>query len=123
MAFLAMIMIIGQNILPSWFNPDSEVINLSAKLLVIAAIFQLFDGLQVVGMGILRGINDLKMPTYIAFFAYWIVAVPLCYVLSKTYQMEAVGVWIGLLAGLIISSGLIFWRIRNQQAQMTEKNR
>lgn len=114
MSVTALIMIMGNYFLPGLYNSDPDVIELSAQLLVIAAIFQLFDGLQVVGLGVLRGINDLKTPTQIAVFAYLIVTIPLCYILSTVFDMKAVGVWIGFLAGLAISATLIFWRIRNR---------
>ncbi|MFT5147993.1 MAG: MATE family multidrug resistance protein, partial [Flavobacteriales bacterium] len=77
-----------------------------------------FDGYQVVGLGVLRGINDLKTPTYIAALSYWIVTIPACYILAVVYDLKAVGVWYGFLLGLLISSSLIYLRIRNRMKLM-----
>ena len=82
------------------FTTDEAVIALAAKLLVVAAIFQLFDGGQVVSSGALRGLGDVKVPTVITFVAYWLVALPGGYLLAFHTPLGPVGVWAGLAAGL-----------------------
>ena len=74
------------------------------------AIFQLFDGIQAVSLGLLRGLQDVKIPTAITIFSYWVVGLPLSYYLGIYLPLGAVGVWIGLTASLICSAALLSWR-------------
>lgn len=89
-------------------NPD--VMRLAAALVIMAGFFQLSDGVQVVALGGLRGLSDVNVPTLITLFSYWIVALPLSYILAFPFKLDAVGVWIGLLAGLTIAAVLLTWR-------------
>jgi MATE family multidrug resistance protein len=89
---------------------NREVIAISSKLLLVAAVFQISDGIQVVVLGALRGLQDVKIPMYITFVAYWIIGFPISYYLGIYTEMKAVGVWIGLLAGL--TAAAIFLYIR-----------
>lgn len=89
---------------------NQEVIAIAAKLLLVAAVFQISDGIQVVVLGALRGLQDVKIPMYITFIAYWIVGFPISYYLGIHTELKAVGVWIGLLAGL--TAAAIFLYIR-----------
>jgi MATE family multidrug resistance protein len=100
------------NYLPTIFSTHAEIIELSSKLLIIAAMFQLFDGLQVTILGVLRGLEDVKVPTVITLIGYWVIALPLCYVLAFKTGLETVGIWIGLLVSLIVVSGGLLWRLR-----------
>jgi len=104
--------IFGRNILPTFFTKadDVEVILLASKLLIIAALFQLSDGVQVVALGCLRGIQDVKIPSIITFVAYWIITIPLGYFLCVTLKMGAWGMWIALGLGLTISAVLLVRR-------------
>jgi multidrug resistance protein, MATE family len=116
MAFMfccACLLILFHNQLPYLFSNDPEVIQIASQLIVIAAFFQLSDGIQVVGLGALRGVNDTKIPTYITLFAYWIIALPLCYFLAFKMNMGVNGIWYGLLVGLSIAAVLLFWRFNN----------
>jgi MATE family multidrug resistance protein len=70
----------------------------------------LSDGLQVVVLGALRGMQDVKVPTYITFVAYWIIGFPISYLLGLVYDLGSFGIWIGLLAGLTASAILLFLR-------------
>ncbi len=94
------------------FVNDAEVVALAAQLLVVAAIFQLFDGAQVIGAGALRGLADVRVPAVITFIAYWLLAIPGGYVLGLHTRLGAVGVWIGLACGLAIAAALLAWRFR-----------
>jgi MATE family multidrug resistance protein len=96
--------------LAAGFVDDPVVVELAARLLVVAAIFQLFDGAQVIGSGSLRGLTDVRMPAAITFLAYWLLAIPGGYFLALHTSLGAVGVWIGLAAGLAIAAILLAWR-------------
>lgn len=87
-----------------------EVTSIAAKLLIIAAIFQISDGIQVVVLGALRGMQDVKIPTLITFIAYWIIGFPISYYLSMYTEYKTSGIWIGLLAGLTASAVMLFIR-------------
>lgn len=92
---------------------DQNVIEAAIPLLNIAALFQLSDGVQVVGLGVLRGIADIKIPTVITFIAYWVIALPLGYILSFNFGIGAIGIWLGLLTGLTVSAILLYFRFKN----------
>ena len=99
--------------LPSLFTKDIGVINLSASLLIIAAFFQLSDGIQVVALGALRGIKDVKIPTIITLIAYWVIGLPMSYVLAFVFKLGVLGVWYGLFLGLTTAAILLFLRFRH----------
>jgi MATE family multidrug resistance protein len=98
------------------FTPDPAVIQVGSQLLLVAAAFQLFDGLQTVATGALRGAADTRTPMLANFVAYWLMGLPAGYVLCFTLGWGAVGIWIGLCGGLMIigSALLIAWRRRMQ---------
>lgn len=89
---------------------NTEVIEIASKLLLIAAIFQISDGIQVVVLGALRGLQDVKIPMYITFVAYWIIGFPISYYLGEYTELKAEGVWIGLLAGLTAAAVFLYIR-------------
>ncbi|AIZ41960.1 MATE family efflux transporter [Cellulophaga baltica] len=93
---------------------NMEVISIAAQLLVVAAIFQISDGLQVVILGALRGLQDVKVPTFITFVAYWMIGFPTSYYLSLYTELKSIGIWIGLLAGLTASAILLYIRFNTQ---------
>lgn len=92
------------------FTPDVAVIEMSVKLLFIAAVFQLFDGIQVIAIGALRGLTDVRVPTLITFCAYWLIGFPAAYLLGFTFNVGATGVWSGLAIGLAFAAVLLLWR-------------
>ncbi|MCW5910018.1 MAG: MATE family efflux transporter [Cyclobacteriaceae bacterium] len=100
----ALLFIFGRYWLPGLYIDDYAVIELTASLLIIAAFFQLSDGIQVVTAGALRGLQDVKIPSLLIFVAYWIIALPLGYVLAFKFQTGAYGIWIGLLIGLTVTA-------------------
>jgi len=104
MGTFGIIFIVFRWFLPTLYIDNQEVIQTAASLLVIAALFQLSDGTQAVGVGALRGIADAKVPTVITFVAYWVIALPVGYVLGFNLNLGVTGVWIGLLLGLTASA-------------------
>jgi len=110
-----------KDILPLAYIDNDLVVKTAASLLLIAGLFQLSDGFQVVVLGALRGLQDVKIPTYITFFAYWIVGLPISYLLGKTYGWGSQGLWVGLLAGLTTSAVLLFLRFNYLSNKLIEK--
>jgi len=124
MAICGVIFILGRNILPTFFTKkeEVEVITLAAKLMIIAALFQLSDGIQVTALGTLRGMQDVKIPSIYTFIAYWVITIPLGYFLCVTLAMGAFGMWIALGLGLTISALFLVKRFLNLSAKRIRKN-
>ncbi|MGB3946943.1 MAG: MATE family efflux transporter [Bacteroidia bacterium] len=110
MSISAFCFIIFRNALPLLFSKDMAVVELSSALLIVAAFFQLSDGTQVVGLGALRGMKDVKIPTIITLIAYWVVGLPMSYVFAFIWGYGVLGVWYGLSIGLTITAVFLFWR-------------
>ena len=104
MCISAFVFIVFRDILPTFYVDDYEVISLASSLLIIAGLFQLSDGVQAVGLGVLRGIRDTKTPTLVTFISYWVIAIPLSYYLGIISGYGLFGVWIGLSVGLTIAA-------------------
>ena len=98
------------------------VAELAGSLLFIAAFFQIFDGAQVVALGSLRGLQDVRIPTWITFLAYVLIGVPVMLYLSIEAAMGARGVWIGLCLGLVVSSLLLYLRFRYLSNKLIRTN-
>jgi MATE family multidrug resistance protein len=96
--------------LPTWYIDDIDVISLASHLMILAAAFQIFDGLQAVGLGILRGLHDTLIPTRIVILSYLVVALPVSYLLGFHTSLGPTGIWLGYVAGLIVSSTGFVWR-------------
>jgi MATE family multidrug resistance protein len=103
----AVLFVVFQHQLPLFFTPNAEVAAIASTLLVLAAIFQISDATQAIGVGLLRGIKDAKLPTAFVAFAYWIIGIPVGYFLSFKVNMGPSGIWIGFIAGLTASSILL----------------
>lgn len=108
----AILFIIFRRQLPLIFNKDHEVIKVAAWLLLFAAVFQISDSTQAISAGLLRGIKDMKIPTLYIAIAYWIVGIPVGYVLAFYFRMGAAGIWTGLIAGLTFSAAFLSIRFR-----------
>lgn len=91
---------------------NAAVISITAQLLLVAAFFQISDGLQVVVLGALRGFQDVKIPTFITFIAYWMIGFPVSYYLGLHTELASVGIWLGLLAGLTASAVMLYMRFK-----------
>ena len=117
--FFCLIFLIFNDLLPllyldpsdqSNLNDVNEVISIASKLLIVAGVFQLFDGIQAVVLGALRGMQDVNKPAIIIFFSYGILGFPISYFLGFHTSLAMVGIWIGLLSGLFFSSLFLFLR-------------
>ncbi len=107
---------------PSELVDNQEVVAIAAKLLLVAAVFQISDGIQVVVLGALRGLQDVKIPMYITFVAYWVIGFPISYYLGEYTELKAVGVWIGLLAGLTAAALFLFIRFHYLTKKLITEN-
>ena len=129
--FFGLLFVILHNFLPHLFLnmenvnqaiENKEVIIIASKLLLVAAVFQISDGIQVVVLGALRGLQDVKVPMYITFVAYWVVGFPISFFLGKYTELKSVGVWIGLLAGLSTAALFLYLRFHKLTKQQLLKS-
>ena len=107
---------------PSGFNDVSEVLKIASNLLIVAGVFQLFDGIQAVVLGSLRGMQDVIKPAIIIFFSYGILGFPISYTLGFYTSLGMVGIWIGLLSGLFFSSLFLFLRFNYLSKKIIKLN-
>ena len=119
--FFAIGFILLKDVLPLVYIDNIEVVTTAASLLLIAGLFQLSDGFQVVVLGALRGLQDVKIPTFLTFIAYWVIGFPISYILGKTLNWGSQGIWIGLLAGLTTSAVLLYIRFNYLTKKLIEK--
>lgn len=101
---------------------NQEVIEMAGKLLLIAAIFQISDGIQVTALGALRGLQDVNIPMGITFISYWIIGFPLCIYLALYTDLKAEGIWYGLLAGLTIAAIFSYLRFHFMAKKYINQN-
>lgn len=101
---------------------NAEVVQIAATLLLAAAVFQITDSLQVIALGALRGLQDVKIPTLITFISYWVIGFPICYCLGKADAYGSLGIWIGLIAGLSVAAVLLFIRFHFLTKNLIEKS-
>ena len=95
------------------YKDNMEVLSIASNLLLAAAFFQISDSIQVVVLGALRGLQDVKIPTILTFISYWVVGFPVSYFLGKEEMYGSFGIWLGLLAGLTTASVLLFIRFNS----------
>jgi MATE family multidrug resistance protein len=119
-AIFAVGFILLKDLLPLIYIDNAEVIFLASQLLIVAALFQLSDGLQVVILGALRGLQDVRMPTMICFISYWIIGFPISYYLGKAEALGSMGIWLGLLAGLSASAIMLYIRFAYLSKKMIQ---
>ncbi|TLP80366.1 MATE family efflux transporter [Maribacter sp. ACAM166] len=117
--FFAALFILGRHWFPSLYldvgditniADNTEVLVIAAELLLVAAFFQISDGVQVVVLGALRGLQDVKIPTVITFISYWLIGFPVSFYLGLYTDLESTGIWIGLLTGLTASAIMLYLR-------------
>ena len=110
MIIFAAIFIVGRDYLPLLYNDQPVVVSIASSLLIFAALFQISDGVQVISLGALRGMKDVKIPTLITFIAYWLVALPLSYYLTFVLDYGPEGIWLALTLGLTIAAVWVILR-------------
>jgi MATE family multidrug resistance protein len=97
-----------------WLDPTdpdfTAVLTLGVGLLAMGALFQLMDGAQVIALGVLRGVQDTKVPMVMAAVSYWVIGIPCSYVFGFVLGWEGVGVWLGLSVGLACAAAALMWR-------------
>lgn len=116
-AAVVLFLTVPEVLLGLFIDPDdpvrTQVISVGVGLLVVAALFQIADAGQVVALGLLRGVQDTKIPMIYAGICYWVIGIPLSYILGFTFDFGGVGIWLGLLVGLSlawITMSVRFWR-------------
>jgi MATE family multidrug resistance protein len=108
--------VFAAELITTTFTSVREVSMLASELLLVAAIFQVFDGAQVIGVGALRGLTDVRVPAALTFAAYWLLALPLGYWLAFHTRLGPRGLWIGLAAGLAAAAISLVWRFWQKTA-------
>lgn len=116
--FCALLFICLRHQLPYIFNDDKEVVSMAAYLLLFAALFQISDSTQSISAGLLRGIKDVKVPTFFIAIAYWAIGIPVGCLLAFYFDMGAAGIWTGFITGLTLSAVFLSLRFR----KMTKAN-
>lgn len=111
-ACFAIFFLTCHSLLPRLYTGEAEVISIASSMLLLAAIFQISDGLQAVAAGALRGMQDVRIPSAIAFVSYWLIMVPLCYLLTFKAALGLKGIWIGFITGLTIAAILQIARFK-----------
>jgi MATE family multidrug resistance protein len=114
MSLFGIVMMVAGEPIAAVFVASPTVVALTAKLLLVAAVFQIADGIQVVSISALRGLGDVRVPALIAVLAYWVLAVPLGAALAFPGKHGAVGMWIGLASGLGAAACGLSWRFHLQ---------
>jgi MATE family multidrug resistance protein len=112
MLLAAVVLVSAPRLIVRIFTPDPNVMNIGVKLLLVAAAFQLFDGLQTVATGALRGAGETRIPMLSSFLSYWGIGLPLGCYLSFRHNLGAVGLWAGLALGLLLvgTALVLAWR-------------
>lgn len=110
MVISASILLVARDLIVSMYTNDPTVTSIAISLLLMAAIFQVADGIQVGAAGALRGYKDTRWPMIMTTFAYWVIAFPLAYLAAVTYQLEPRFTWAGFVAGLSVAAVLLSFR-------------
>lgn len=134
MTVMAIVFVIGRSAFPSLFLvleegateaqmlEQAEVLRIAIQLMLLAGLFQIFDGAQAVGLGILRGIQDTFVPTVVTFVVYWVIALPLGYLLGFVLGWGVNGVWIAIVSALILASILHTIRFTQKTNKLKHKD-
>lgn len=121
MGTMGIVFIICRHQLPMLFTNDSKVILISANLFIIAAMFQIFDSLQVALLASLRGLTDVNIPMVMAVISYLFIGIPTCYLFAFTLNFGPIGIWFGLLCGLAVAAILFALRLRFKVKQLEQR--
>lgn len=109
-----MFLLMPEPLILAFIDPDdpakAELLRIGVALLACAGLFQVFDGLQVMALGLLRGVQDTQVPMVMATFSYWVIGLPVSYALAFPLGFGGVGLWLGLVVGLAVAAALLLWR-------------
>jgi MATE family multidrug resistance protein len=122
MGLCALFFILFRNDLPNLYIADQKIEKIASSLLLITAFFQLSDGIQVVGLGALRGIGDVRIPTAIALVSYWLIGLPIGYIFAFNLNYRAEGIWYGLLIGLTLAATMLAARFYIKTRELNYRN-
>ncbi|MEY3927393.1 MAG: hypothetical protein RJA97_400 [Bacteroidota bacterium] len=122
MTFTGLLFLFGRNLFPFLYTDDAAVARLAGQLLIVATLFQISDGMQATALGALRGIQDVKIPTVFTFVAYYVVALPLEWVIGTYFNWGAVGVWVALAIGLTLAAGAMTLRFYRRLEVLAARN-
>lgn len=111
MSITCVSLLLWRDFFVSLYNSNPQVLRVASGLMVIAALFQLSDGVQIVTLGALRALKDVNIPALLSFISYCVLALPLGYLLAFGFRMDVMGIWIGFLAGLLLSSTILTLRL------------
>ena len=123
MSVAAVAFVLGNRWFPSLYVSDGDVLEMAGGLMIIAAAFAVFDGVQAVAIGVLRGIQDVRLPTIIAFIAYWLIALPVGYFLGFILKLGINGIWYGFVVSLIFAALCLtyrFWRLTTEKIRLNK---
>ncbi|MFH0735166.1 MAG: MATE family efflux transporter [bacterium] len=120
MFLFALLLILFKDILPYIYINDYKVVKVVSRLIIIAAIFQIFDGLQAASAGVLRGLTDVKVPMFVIFAAYWLIGIPFGAYLCFYANFSLYGIWIGIVAALIFVGSVLFLRFNKLSKDFIE---
>jgi MATE family multidrug resistance protein len=115
-AILTMVIFIlwPELLISAFIDPDepakAQLLHIGVALLACAGLFQIVDGLQVMALGLLRGVQDTRVPMIMATISYWVVGLPISYILAFPLGLDGVGLWLGLVVGLAVAAVLLMWR-------------
>ena len=112
MSTMGIVFVVLRHQLPFLFTEDPAVVLIASNLLIVAALFQIFDGVQVILLASLRGLSDVKNPMFMAFISYMILGLPISYLFGVILEFGAIGVWIGFLSGLAFAAILFSFRLK-----------
>ncbi|MGB5990489.1 MAG: MATE family efflux transporter [Marinifilaceae bacterium] len=110
--FIIALFILGRDLLPQLFTSDEGVIHLASGMLVLCAVFQVSDGSQIIIAGVLRGFADVKMPAFITFLSYFVIALPVSYLAAFKFGAGAIGMWYGFPIGLTAAYLMFYFRYK-----------
>ena len=120
MACSASFLLVFRDAVVSLYTNDASVTSIAISLLLMAAVFQVADGLQIGAAGALRGYKDTRVPMAVNIFAYWVLAFPLAYLAAVVYKFPPSYTWGGFVAGLSVAAVLLTWRyVRLSRMTMT----
>lgn len=123
MTLAAVVFLLGKDLIPSLIVPDADVVAMASGLMLIAAVFQIFDGVQAVGIANLRGVQDVWIPTLIAFVSYWLISLPVGYVFGFPLDQGVIGVWYGFVAGLFTAAAALTFRFHRLTGRWIRESR